>query len=621
MEHKLSKAQQDAKVYVERHQLEKVVGQMLNALVHTKDPSPITFMIKHLASLTTPQELAAAGIIINGQPQSQKQEIQFPEFSDLCTSLVKKYLSRDMWEKLAKYHSDLYNCIKPGLKNPKEPIGIYATSSQLYNNFEALFYSIAEEIHKWNRSSPHKSMLEAGVFNSNNLDDSGKYIKSTKIRVNRNFNEFPFPSGASSQDRENVEKRALEVLNESISGTYVPISDESGINNLRLEQAIFDRNNASLECTNAYQDWPKNRGIYVNENNTAYVTINEQDHLKIFSISKSGDIESAWNNVLEILLKLQNNSSLAVHDFLGYLTSCPSDLGTGLKVTLRISVPELLRSGELSGLINTLDAEYREVDNETIEVFNTKRLGVNEIDILIHMSRVAQEIIKVEKTYAGEEQEQVSPAPEFTGSQNSLAYRHWNSDLWRQIHDKKTSNGFTAVSCINPDAKAKFGIIAKDAESYRVFDNLFKYVIEDYYGKDLKYKQGYQTNLEVHDPNSEFVQNLRIKLSRNIKGEKLVPGMTDEDRTRVESNLRPIIQKMNGKYLNMENATDLEKEELSLYFPAEPGKGVADYALSAQNWPQGRAVLICPQKSYIWVNAKEHIEIVVVGYGSELQKA
>jgi len=137
----------------------------------------------------------------------------------------------------------------------------------------------------------------------------------------------------------------------------------------------------------------------------------------------------------------------------------------------------------------------------------------------------------------------------------------------------------------------------------------------------LKYKDGTDADLPSYDPTSEFVQNLRIKISRNIKGQKMVPGMNDDDRTKLEQTLRPILQKIEGKYLDMESATDVEKEELSLYFPAEPGKAIGDYYYSAQNWPQGRAVLICPNKSYIWVNAKEHIEIVVIGYGSELQGA
>jgi hypothetical protein len=67
MEHKLSKAQIEAKTYVETHKLEKIIGDMLNALVYAKDPHPTVFMIKYLASLAGPSELQENGIIIGSQ--------------------------------------------------------------------------------------------------------------------------------------------------------------------------------------------------------------------------------------------------------------------------------------------------------------------------------------------------------------------------------------------------------------------------------------------------------------------------------------------------------------------------------------------------------------------------
>lgn len=62
----LSKAQEKAKLFIEEHKVEKVISEMLNSLVHARDPNPIIFMIKYLANLVTEQELNENGIQVSG---------------------------------------------------------------------------------------------------------------------------------------------------------------------------------------------------------------------------------------------------------------------------------------------------------------------------------------------------------------------------------------------------------------------------------------------------------------------------------------------------------------------------------------------------------------------------
>jgi len=62
----LSRAQEKAKSFIEEFQVEKIISEMLNSLVHSRDPKPIIFMIKYLASLVTEQELDENGIVVTG---------------------------------------------------------------------------------------------------------------------------------------------------------------------------------------------------------------------------------------------------------------------------------------------------------------------------------------------------------------------------------------------------------------------------------------------------------------------------------------------------------------------------------------------------------------------------
>ena len=93
MDHKLSKAQIEAKTYVDTHNLEKIIGDMLNSLVYAKDPYPTVFMIKYLASLATPEELSENGIKIESfTEQKLPAESKLPTESKPAEKSLEKEL-------------------------------------------------------------------------------------------------------------------------------------------------------------------------------------------------------------------------------------------------------------------------------------------------------------------------------------------------------------------------------------------------------------------------------------------------------------------------------------------------------------------------------------------------
>ena len=108
----LSRAQEKAKSYIDEHKVEKVISEMLNSLVHARDPKPIIFMvrpiilnfaqIKYLANLVTEQELEEHGIKVSGQAPSRIPVINFPKFDENCHSLLKKHLTREVWSNMKK---------------------------------------------------------------------------------------------------------------------------------------------------------------------------------------------------------------------------------------------------------------------------------------------------------------------------------------------------------------------------------------------------------------------------------------------------------------------------------------------------------------------------------------
>lgn len=115
----LSKAQEKARLFIEEHKVEKVISEMLNSLVHARDPNPIIFMIKYLANLVTEQELNENGIQVSGPLPQRIPIITYPKFDESCSSLLKKHLSRDIWSNMKKKSTskggNIQMCVKSGV--------------------------------------------------------------------------------------------------------------------------------------------------------------------------------------------------------------------------------------------------------------------------------------------------------------------------------------------------------------------------------------------------------------------------------------------------------------------------------------------------------------------------
>lgn len=137
----LSKAQAKARSFIDEHNVEKILGEMLNSLVHARDPQPIIFMvsqtklqvrnkfiarsfvqIKYLSNLVTEQELNENGIQVAGPLPQRIPIITYPKFDETSNSLLKRHLSRDIWSSMKKKSTtrggNIQMCVKSGVQMP-----------------------------------------------------------------------------------------------------------------------------------------------------------------------------------------------------------------------------------------------------------------------------------------------------------------------------------------------------------------------------------------------------------------------------------------------------------------------------------------------------------------------
>ncbi|MBU1342987.1 MAG: arginine kinase [Proteobacteria bacterium] len=334
----------------------------------------------------------------------------FPE--DAC-SLVKKHLSLNLHTALEHLKTDsgytLAKAIHSGIKNPDSSIGIYAGDAQSYQTFSKIFDPIISDYHGFKKGQKHASditELDLAV-----IDPQKKYIKSTRIRVARNLKGFCFPAHILLPHRRELEKKiknALSQLKGDLSGNYFPFEslDEKQFQQLKTEPLCFEKGDRFQDAAGINSDFPKCRGVFHSFDKQFVVWVNEEDHLRIISLEKTSDISSVFNRLCRALLALNRHLDFAQDKRYGYLTSCPTNIGTGMRAGVHIHLEKLEQKKELlydiaKGFhlqIRGTFGEKTKVENAVFDISNCQRLGISESKIVKNLHAGLLAIIAAEKS-------------------------------------------------------------------------------------------------------------------------------------------------------------------------------------------------------------------------------
>ncbi len=332
----------------------------------------------------------------------------FPEESK-C--LAKKHLSPEIYKLLEHKKTGsgftLLKAINSGIKNIDSSIGIYAGDSMSYDTFSLIFDPIIHEYHDFSEEKKHKS--DISNIELANLDPERKYIRSTRIRIARNLNNFDFSPHINLSCRQKLEKKIVDALNSlkgSLQGQYYPFKNYSSSKNSdRKKQLCFPKGDRFQDAAGINSDFPKCRGIFKSFDKPLMVWVNEEDHLRLISLRESADIAKVYNDVCKAIDKLSQNLDFAWHDTYGYLTSCPTNIGTSMRAGVHIQLKKLAQKRTiLNDLVNSYNLQIRgtkgektEVDNAVFDISNLQRLGISEYETIQNLYKGLESIIKTEK--------------------------------------------------------------------------------------------------------------------------------------------------------------------------------------------------------------------------------
>ncbi|KAK9882282.1 hypothetical protein WA026_020390 [Henosepilachna vigintioctopunctata] len=324
-------------------------------------------------------------------------------------SLLKKYLTETMVEQMkflkTSNRVNLYDCITCGLENFDCEIGVFACDAESYFVFWPIFFPVLQEIHGFSPTDVHPKSCWQPVEDVLNLEDKDKYIKLTRVRVTRNFKGYPFCPQMSVKQFEEIEqliKMLLELMTGDLDGTYEHIGEitDKRIRELKKKQFYFDNKDKYFEPSGVYRNWPHGRGIFHNPTENFLVWINPHDHLKVISLEYGGNLRKAYQRTMKAMRKLSRDLSFIFSERMGYVTTCPSDMGTGMKISMHILLPKLSEYEELLyDKADDLGITVKKICQKEglYEIFNRKRLGVTEIEIARTMQNAAMELINSEQ--------------------------------------------------------------------------------------------------------------------------------------------------------------------------------------------------------------------------------
>lgn len=212
-------------------------------------------------------------------------------------------------------------------------MGIYAPDAEAYKVYADIFDPIIEDYHMGFKKSDKHPAKDFGDVNSLvNVDPSGEYVVSTRIRCGRSLTGFPFNPCLSEEQYKEIERKAniaLGSLTGELKGQYYPLCGmtKEVQQNLIDQHFLFKEGDRFLQAANANRFWPTGRGIFYNENRTFLVWINEEDHMRIISMQKGGDLGEVYRRLVGAVNELESKLTFSVDERLGFLTFCPTNLG------------------------------------------------------------------------------------------------------------------------------------------------------------------------------------------------------------------------------------------------------------------------------------------------------
>jgi len=359
----------------------------------------------------------------------------FPNFSK-HNNWMAKCLSKEMYAELRNRCTPsgytLDNAIQTGVDNPGHPhimtVGCTLGDEETYETFKQLFDAVIENRHNgFKPTDMHTTNLNFEGLTNAKFDK--EYVRSCRIRTGRSIRGIGLPTSCTRAERrevENIFRTVVDRFTGDLKGTYRSLKelDDEEIEKWIEEHLLYDKPVSPLLISSGMaRDWPDGRGFFVNEEKTLVIWVNEEDHCRIISMQQ-GDQGTGGNDMMKVFERFctaintveeemkKDGYEYMYSQHLGYILTCPSNLGTGIRCGCHVKLPLLSKHESFDKLLAKLRLQKRGTggvdtssgaDDGWFDISNNDRIGKSELQLVQEACNGIQLFIEMEKKLAAGE--------------------------------------------------------------------------------------------------------------------------------------------------------------------------------------------------------------------------
>ncbi len=236
---------------------------------------------------------------------------------------------------------------------------------------------------------------------NNNYNDT---VISTRVRLARNINDIAFPHRLSKSEKLNV----IELVRSALLDSNTVIANDFDL--IKMWELSKIDALALVEKHLISPEFIKNtegRAVLINKDETVSIMINEEDHIRLQVIMQGFEPEKALDLTDKLDTLLDERLHFAFNERLGYLTQCPTNLGTGLRVSVMLHLPAIKSTNAINRIANNLSklgmtirgiyGEGSEPVGSMYQLSNQVSLGISEKAAVDNLKNIAIQLINLEK--------------------------------------------------------------------------------------------------------------------------------------------------------------------------------------------------------------------------------
>lgn len=233
--------------------------------------------------------------------------------------------------------------------------------------------------------------------------DQGDIVLSTRIRLARNIDEYPFPNKLDKKSRQEICEKIRDIIlaQTAWNFNYVKMEDLTKAQVISLAE----RHLISPDFAAA-----RNGSLIITDDEAVSIMLCEEDHIRLQVMMAGLATKEAYNVADKIDNILSSELNYAFDERIGYLTQCPTNLGTGMRASVMLHLPALTRCGQIGKLASTVSklglvirgahGEGSVPKGEIYQLSNQITLGISEEEALDNLQSITLQLVAQERAAA-----------------------------------------------------------------------------------------------------------------------------------------------------------------------------------------------------------------------------